>query len=203
MKIDEITKLPQQSAGFDINNFDIKSAKQISTAESIPLYHLKGGKKDTSLEAYSLKLDNKFVCTLIGKWGNLNGNAFFVSRTFTLPEYRNKGLITSLYVALYKKLKYKLVSDFEQSPESISVWKKISKVLPVKVLDFNTNQIYNMDDVPEDKIFGNKKEHENIRLMIEHIEVFWENVNIPDFSDSKIIKDNILYTHIDNNNKYI
>lgn len=44
MKLTEVSKIPQQtSSGFNLEDFDLKSAEQLTTAENIPLVHFAGG----------------------------------------------------------------------------------------------------------------------------------------------------------------
>jgi hypothetical protein len=99
MKINEIVKIPQQpTSGFDVNAFDVAHAAQVATSENIPVLHARGGTQDPSLHMYALKLDDQLVSMVIGAWGHMDGKpALFIKRTYTQPQYRNKGLVTALY----------------------------------------------------------------------------------------------------------
>lgn len=220
MKINEIIKVVSQPTP-SLSDFDIENAKQLTTAENIPLYglmHL----KDSNVHAYALKVGNAFVSIIIGKWGVLDGPALYIRRTYTLPKYRNKGLITALYIALHRRLKYKMVSDFEQSPETIAVWKKLTKILPVKVVNTKTHNVEEYSDVPEEEIFGMSKGYEDIRLVISEaiqsnrelrkMKELMKNKKTKFITDIKIperplidtiILDSYNYTHPDNDGKYI
>ncbi|MGI0075936.1 MAG: GNAT family N-acetyltransferase [Nitrosopumilaceae archaeon] len=211
MKLDEIVKVTSQP--FPNVKLDLTNAELIGHTETVPIYHIKiiG---DTSYDVYALKKDNKFVTFIMGKWNVLEGShALYIERTVTLPRYRNKGLITALYKGLYVELKYKLVSDNEMSPESISVWKKLSKVLPVKVFNTETKKTTDMKTTPDDQIFGMEQEYENIRLVLEKKELVYKETPLREgekriYGDIHIPKkswqfQNLIYTHKENRGKYI
>ncbi|MGI0075935.1 MAG: GNAT family N-acetyltransferase [Nitrosopumilaceae archaeon] len=219
MKLDEIVIRPtNQPGGFRLADFNQSLAKLVGSAENIPIYAIPHN-HDPATDMYALKQDNKFVGYLIGTWGTLNGVALYVKRTYVIPSYRNKGLITALYNTLYTTLKYKLVSDNEMSPESISVWKKLSKTLPVKVLNVKTKEVFDMKDIPDKNIFGLTKDYENIRLILEKEEIVYKEVSlsegakrvydlrIPERGPSRIMggifDDYLNYTHKVNRGKYI
>ena len=201
MKLNEIIKVPQQHfPGVSLSDFNTETAEQLTTAENIPLFHISGGPKGPDFHAYALKQGSEFVSFVIGKWGNLNGPAFYIMRTYTQPQYRNKGLITALYSALYRKLKYKLVSDNEMSPESISVWKKLSKVLPVEVYNLSKKETSYMKDVSDEELFGMEKKHKNIRLVLDGTPVkpTITDMQIPEKPLlGSILEDYIIYTNQD------
>lgn len=195
MKLHEIVKLPTQPrAGFQLKHFDTEHAKQLTTAENIPVFHCVGI-DDPNTHIYMMKVDDQFVAVLIGQWGHIdNKPALYIERTATLPQYRRKGLMTALYVALHKKLKYILVSDFEQSPESIKIWQNLAKIYDVKVIDTKTMQKLDYNEVPVGKIFGNT---EHIRLMMETkiINSSWIDIPEPSY---EILDDYLHYTHEQN-----
>jgi len=213
MKLDEIIQRPQQSErGFSFSDFDISNARFVGTAENFPIYHLHSIRSEQ--EMYALKENknsNEFISMIIGtsgKWLN-NKSAFFIQRTYTTNQFRNRGLMTSLYYALYIKLKMILVSDFEQSPETVSIWKKIALSLPVKVLDTRNPQdikLHNYKEFPQTEILGD----ENIRLVLEEIstpkELDWLYKSLDKYHDydpnNIILEDYHVYTHHDNLGKY-
>lgn len=167
MKLNEITKIVQQpDPGFKESDFDIENAQQVTTAENFPVFKLKSkGNLDPALEAYALKKDDRFVSFVVGKYGTLDGPAFFVQRSYTIPSLRNKGLATALYSVLYRRLHLKLISDVEQSPETVSVWKKLSKSLPVRVLDTKNQRSLELQDVPDKQLYDPELE---LKLVIEN-----------------------------------
>lgn len=199
MKLEEITKIASQSSGgFNLSDFDTQNAVQIGTAENLPIYHFKGGQKDPALEAYAIKIDDQFVSVLIGKKGTLNGPAFFIHRTYTIPSMRNKGLVSSLYSALYSKYHIRLVGDTEQSPETISVWKKLSQILPVKVFDPSKKQIVDLSTISDTDLYNPAL---NLRFILEDMEL-QENFKFPSKA-SNILEDYVIYTHITVIGKYL
>ena len=197
MKLTEITKIVQQpSPGFSFDDFNI--VKQIGTAENIPLFRLEH-KKDTEYQGYALQKDGQFVSAMVGRWGTLDGDAFFIERTYTVPSERNKGLITSLYQALYRKYKIRLISDIKQSPETISVWKKLAGVLPVKVIDTENKKILSLKDVSDEQLYDPEL---GLRLVLERFIPDPTFCIIPEPTDG-ILEDYINYTHIINEGKFV
>jgi hypothetical protein len=200
MKLYEITKISHQpSVGFVLTDFDTDGAVQLTTAENLPLYQITGGHKDPSLCAFALKVDDTFVSVIIGVWGKVDGPAFIIRRTWTDPRYRNKGLVTSLYKALHAKMHYKLVSDIEQSPETISVWLKLSAVLPVKVLDLNNKEIKNLEDVSAEDLYKPSLE---LRLIIEQVQTSSDWIVPEQPLLGGILEDHLVYTHTDSNGQF-
>jgi len=197
MKLTEITKITQQTIpGFNLDDFDI--GKQFGTAENIPIVKLTP-KNKSDLEGYALYQDDKIIGCIIGRREIIRGELFVIQRTYVIPTERNKGYITSLYKALYSKYKLKLVSDVDQSPETISVWKKLMKELPVKVLDVKKKKILDLKDVPKDQLYDKEL---GLRLILEQIDscclMF---LCIPERSE--LLADNVNYTHPINEGMYI
>jgi hypothetical protein len=197
MKLIEITKIiHQESPGFNFKDFEV--GEQIGTAENIPIMKLIP-KNNSDLEGYALYKDDKIIGCILGRRETIRGELFVIQRTYIIPSERNKGHITSLYKALYSKYKLKLVSDVEQSPETISVWKKLMKELPVKVLDVKKKKILDLKDVPKNQLYDKEL---GLRLILEQIDsrclMF---LSIPERSE--LLTDNIIYTHPLNEGKYI
>ena len=201
MKLDEIAKIAQQvTGGFSLADFDLERAEQITTAENLPVFHIPGGPKDPTLHCYAVQVDGQYASMLIGRVGTFNGrNAVFIVRTYTLPSYRNKGLVTSLYKVLYSRMKYVLISDGEMSPETITVWHKLAAALPVKVIDMDSTISQPLKDVPLDQIVDG---NERIRLMLEMGIVNPTWMVIPE-NTGGILRDYINFTHPDNDGLYL
>lgn len=201
MKLDEIAKVAQQATGgFSLSDFNLDHAEQITTAENIPVFHIPGGPKDPTLHCYAMRIDNQYVSMLLGRVGTFNGRAaVFIVRTYTLPSYRNKGLVTSLYKALYSRMKYVLISDGEMSPETIAVWEKLAAALPVKVVDMDSTTSQPLKDVSLDRLVDG---NERIRLMLEMGIVDPPWMVIPE-NTGGILRDYINFTHPDNDGLYI
>lgn len=199
MKLEEITKVPQQpTPGFSLDDFNVDAKEQIGTAENIPIVKMRGV-RDVDLVAYALVIDDRVASMIVGKLGDLDGPAFYIYRTYTLPDMRNRGLITALYKALYKKYNIRLVSDVEQSPETISVWKKLAGEFPVKVFDEKNRQLLDLRDVTDQQLYDPTQE---LRLVLESVVVAdcdW--ITVPPIIDG-ILKDYIHYTADENKGQY-
>lgn len=209
MKLNEITQRPQQpTSGFSLSNFNIEGAKFVGTAENFPIYHIDS--VDSKEEMYALKEkkeEKNFISMVIGitgSWFNTK-TAFFIQRTYTDRKFRNRGLMTALYYALYTKLKLILVSDFEQSPETITIWKKLALTLPIKVLDLRNSEdikLHNYKEFPQNELMDS----EHIRLVLETLSPppglegldKYYNYN----PDSIILEDYLVYTHPSKHGEY-
>lgn len=111
---------------------------------------------------FAIMKDSKPVASVFGKQGTKRPNYFIVMWAWADSEHRRQGLITSLYVTLYKKARYKLVSDVQQSPGMREVWDTIP--LPTKVLDTDTWQAYARDQFSDDVLYDGNHRY---RLLIE------------------------------------
>lgn len=75
-----------------------------------------------------------------------NHKPVMVVRTWCEKEYRNKGIVTNLYRFLYNELKFAILSDIEQTPETISVWNKVREYWPVQMINLDTGETQDIDD---------------------------------------------------------
>jgi hypothetical protein len=151
MKLSEIIKVPQQSThGFDLEKF--KNAKPFKQAkvESYPLLFNNEGDD----YFFTFKIDDENAAYMKAVHiTDMSGEVFMVKRTFVVPKFRNKGLMTALYQTLHNQ-HIVLISDSELSPESISIWKKLNKHHEIKIIDRNTGEIrksYDEDFDPTDR----------------------------------------------------
>ena len=76
-----------------------------------------------------------------------------VRRTWVEPQWRNKGVMTSMYKNLVRKFNFTLISDIEFSPETESVWRKIFAALHPNIIDSPTSNIFTPTTF--DEIFDN------------------------------------------------
>lgn len=197
MKLDEITKVVSQpSGGFDLQDFDIEHATQIGTAENIPIVKIQPKDHAHNAVMFALVVDDQIVGVMIGALCTVDGPAFCVERTYTAVSMRNKGLMTALYKALYTKYNIRLVSDLGQSPETISIWKKLAQTLPVKVVDAKNGQLLDFSDVTDQQLYD---ERLGLRLMLES-NTLPEGWHVP--PRSSLLTDNINYTAEENNGLY-
>lgn len=75
-----------------------------------------------------------------------NHQPVMIVRTWCEKEFRNKGIITNLYRFLYNTLKFAILSDIEQTPETISVWNKVRDFLPTQMINLDTGETQDVDD---------------------------------------------------------
>lgn len=196
MEINEILNISMQSnSGVNLSAFDVDSAKQITTAENIPLYFTTA----ENTELYFLKKDDELLSFILCIPTKINNTEYLVvHRTWTDPNNKGKGYGTVLYATLITKLQKKLLSDDKQTPTIRNIWKQAEKVL-----DTTTNSIINRDEISDDEIYidGSKKSNKSRRYRL-----VMENIITPNEFDrpliDNIINDNLIITHPDNDGKY-
>jgi hypothetical protein len=140
VKLSEIVLVPQQqSSGLDHSEFKNLERFKKAKVEKYPLLFKKVG--DTYF--FALELDDKLRAFLVAEEISDIKNAIMIKRTFVTRSYRNLGLMTALYNTLNNQ-GFTLISDRELSPESISIWKKLKTIHPVKVINRDTKEIRNL-----------------------------------------------------------
>jgi len=138
MKLSEVIKRPQQfSHGLDLTKFDGAVQFKKAKVEKFPLLYRQEG--DDYFFTFEVK-GKKVAFMKAVKITDLPGETLMIKRTWVTPENRNKGLMTALYRTLYHQ-RFKLISDLDLSPESFSIWKKLSKGEQVKILNQVTKKI--------------------------------------------------------------
>lgn len=154
--------LNQTSQHVDLSSFDFLNGEQVASSENgLPVMKATSNTQPDWI-GFAIIKDDKPVASVFGKQATKRPNYFIIMWAWTDPEYRRQGLITSLYVTLYKKARYKLVSDIQQSPGMKKVWDAIP--LPTKVLDTDTWQTYNRDQFSDDVLYDGNHRY---RLLIE------------------------------------
>lgn len=169
MKLNEIKKIPKQS---DDNPFDISA---IGKLERYKNANVEGNELLFSQHGdeffFIVKVDGIMVAFLKATEVKEPVKALQINRTFVIPSFRNKGYITALYRTL-RGNGNKIISDIELSPESLSVWKKLSSYYSINVIDAKTGkELRKISDA--DFI---KPNNENERLMIEEYMSFGKPV---------------------------
>jgi hypothetical protein len=101
----------------------------------------------------------------------LQPKALVINRTFVVPKWRNRGFITSLHRTL-RGNGNSIISDVELSPESISIWKKLSQYYSVKVIDALTGEIKRDSKLADFELANSSNE----RLMLEQYRLFGKPV---------------------------
>lgn len=128
------------------------------------------------------------VCTP----GYDNRKTFQIRRTWTEPEYRNKGLMTSFYYGLYKYCHFVLLSDIKHSPETVAVWKKLYPVLHPKILDIHTMDLSNPESF--DSIYDDNARQPSKVFILEHPEFWYPSWGGKMPYELDCLKEYVLYT---------
>jgi hypothetical protein len=143
MKLSEIIKVPQQPThGLDLTKFD--NAKQFKKAkvETFPLLY----NQDGDDYFFTIEINGEKAAFMKAeKITDMAGDVLMVKRTYVMPKFRNKGLMTALYRTLHNQ-RFSIISDRELSPESISIWKKLKQHYKIGVLDRDTAEIRSVED---------------------------------------------------------
>lgn len=151
MKLSEIIKIVSQPVpGFDLSKIEVFNTVK---ENYLGKYTVKLGKFQDQY-AFTVLDNDVIIASLITVEIDdldLSKTALIVKRTWCNREYRNRGIITNLYRLLYNELGYALVSDIEQSPETIRVWDKLRSAWNVKMIDMKTKEI---TDINTTELYG-------------------------------------------------
>lgn len=171
MKLDEIKpiELDQPISGINMSKLiNIKDTGH--TAENMKIFQYEV-KDESDIEAFALKNEDELINIIIFRRFNINGEIFHqVQRIWTNEKYRRQGYAFALYSSLYKRLKLKIVSDLEQGPAAIELWKKLASKFPVKVLNTKTSERKKIDEVPADEIYNSTEDDVTNLLILEYKE---------------------------------
>lgn len=153
MKLNEILKIVTQPVpGIDWSK--INNLKQIKDRYLDDYSISIGTNKDHFY--FIVKLEDKIIAALIAieiEDLKRDKQVLMIKRTWVEREFRNKGIISNLYRFLYNVLGYALISDYEQSPETIKLWDKLRSSWDVKMIDLETKEI---TDINSTELYGNK-----------------------------------------------
>jgi len=143
MKLTEIIPIPVQTQHniADMSIFDDAKRFRHVSVEGYPLFY------NETVNAYYFYIsdNNQKISFLIALKNVFNNkNCLIVQRTWTIRLYRNRGFMKALYNTLYNQ-GFVIISDSQISPESISVWKALGTILPVKIIDTQTEEIRDID----------------------------------------------------------
>lgn len=157
--------------------------------------------KDSRVLLYALyDKSEEFVSGVVGYNSSVKNVKYFcVLDVFTPTTHRQKGYATALYVSLVKKYGIKLISDKNQTPDGRKLWDRISKILQVKVLDVETDDLVSREKVTDDEIYNTQKDR--YLLVAEHTRTGIDKFGMPLIGDG-VLEDWINYTHVDNNGLY-
>lgn len=148
MKLDEIVKVPSQPGmGIDlsyITNFKVVSHPHLKFLED---YTIEQGNSGDNY-VFVVKKEDVIVAVMGTQMIRMEQNpkqVLQVKRTWCSPLDRNKSIITNLYRYVYNTLHFSLISDVVQSPESISIWTKLSTMWSVQMINTQTAEITPID----------------------------------------------------------
>ena len=168
MKLAEIylNSSEQQTSGFSIEDLDITNVIWVTRAENLQVFEIHPPKFKV-YTIYAVKKDDKFVCFLWGVYHTILGTKYFmVDRLWTEPEYRKQGIASALYAALYEKLKIKLMSDNEQSPNAKKIWDRIRSIIPTKILDLQTGEKFDHQQVPDNVLYNTNRDGQDTKRYV-------------------------------------
>jgi len=143
MKLEEILKIISQTGlGFDLDK--IKNFKKIKD-NYLGEFYIEQGTIDDQF-FFIIKKDLQIVGSLVAtKIDDLEleskREVLMIKRTWCKQDFRNKGLISNLYRFVYNDLKYALISDIEQSPETIQIWDRLRSSWNIKMINMQTKEI--------------------------------------------------------------
>jgi hypothetical protein len=143
MKLSEIARVVSQpNLGFDLSkiaNFKIVCLGYLQD------YTIELGSSG-DIKVFIVKKDDSIIAALLLTTIddlNLpsNKSVLMVKRSWCSPNYRRRGIIVNLYRFIYNTLNFALISDVEQSRETIGLWDKLRDQWPVKMIDLKTHEI--------------------------------------------------------------
>lgn len=161
MKLEEFSQLTEIEKISSLNNHGIDFSKvddvKIINQKYLDDYYIEQGKFKDHLFFFVRLIEgnriegHKLVAAIVAQeiddfQTKNNHKPIMIVRTWCEKEYRNKGVVTNLYRFLYNTLKYALLSDVAQTPETISVWNKVRDFLPTQMVNLDTGEIQDIDD---------------------------------------------------------
>ena len=161
MKLSEIIKIPSQDHGIkDFSVFDKVIRYKNSSVEKYPLLFNKVN--DNFYFCFEVE-GIKTAFMVVEKLTDFTDKeTITVQKTYVLPKFRNKGLITALYNTL-RNQGFRIVSDLHLTPESRSVWKKLITNFGAELINKNTGERFKAS------IQDLEKDNEEILLVMEHL----------------------------------
>lgn len=190
MKLEEIyTTGTQTRSVIDPTKFDMNNAEVVALAEA-PFKIVKAFTTlDSSVVLYGvISDDGALICSTVGRLATVFGKQYFIiGGTWTAETHRRKGIATMLYTTLVKRLKLRLMSDREQSPEMFQVWNKLRSQHLASVISTHTGDVV---DVSDNQLFQDTDSLEdNFRFVMES-----PHTGIPDVGTG-VIYEHQIYTY--------
>lgn len=127
----------------NIKVFDNAVQFKTASVENYPLLFI----EDANSYSFCIKdIDSALIGFLIAEKNTLNSKAaLIISRTWVESKYRNQGFMTAIYNTLHNQ-GFTLISDNLLAPNSIKLWKELSKRNTVIILDVDSGITRNIND---------------------------------------------------------
>ena len=176
MKLSEIKQVGTQiSHGIKLD--DLKG-EQLLKDDYLDAYQIWISKLPNDQVSFSVKDGITTIAMLVGVTIDdlklVSGKVpLMIKRTWCDALFRNKGIITNLYRFLYSDQRFALISDVEQSPESVTIWKKLNALFGAEMIEIKTGNISPIDD----RLYGDSE----FAMIIESNTSFIRNSVLKDY----------------------
>ena len=167
MKLDEIVVVPPiKTSGVDLSKIDQQSERQVFDIESNPVFEY--AEVNGTARLYVLKINNTPASYVSYSIRTIDDYQYlYLDRAFTVEHFRGKGYALKIIVQLRKMTNKKMIGDENLTADGIKMWNNLAKVLPVKILDFTTGQMYGFDEVPTSQLVTTNQESNKHVFVIE------------------------------------
>ena len=143
MIINEIISVPSQSShGINLNDLIFTRYKKASV-ENYPLFYSIIDHQIIFLIKDEIDIAY-LVCDTISNFPK-DKETIQIKRSWVDPIYRNKGIMTAIYNTL-RNQHFRVISDYELSPESQAILQKLKLVADIKMYNVQTNRLVAYDD---------------------------------------------------------
>ena len=167
MKLDEIVVVPpMKTSGVDLSKIDQQSERHVFDIESNPVFEY--AEVNGTARLYVLKINSTPASYVSYSIRTIDGYQYlYLDRAFTVEQFRGKGYALKIIVQLRKMTNKKMIGDENLTADGIKMWNNLAKVLPVKILDFTTGQMYAFDEVPTSQLVTTNQESNKHVFVIE------------------------------------
>lgn len=155
MKLIEIIKIVTQPIpGFELKGLNFELIK----AQYLEHYSIEQAQAHDQI-IFIIKKQQQIIAAMITtKIDDLelasHKEALMIKRTWCDRQYRRQGLISNLYRLVYNDLGYALISDVEQTPETVQLWDKLRSAWDIKMINLQTKEITKINTT---ELYGSPK----------------------------------------------
>lgn len=175
MKLNEIIKVPPlPDHGIKFSSVDVEHGTEMFTVDGYPVYqyHEKHG---GSMRLFVLRIDDEDAAYVAHGYITIRGQSYpFLTRAFTAPRFQGNGYALKIIMQLRKLYNSKMLSDQNLTPDGIKLWKRLAAVLSVKLYDFTTGAVLDINDVPEDELYTDEEHNRHVFIIEKQSELFDE-----------------------------